>query len=284
MMLISYFFLLYYRTRLRLLQWFSLKKAASEAFILFTTPLPVKQKTPAVLPEGAETLAFQFDQETVRGFRWQNPGRRRVLILHGFSSNLNKFMHYVDPLKKAGFEVLLFNAPAHGNSTGKTFNVLQYRDMIHKVAETYGPIQNFIAHSFGGLALSLYTESLKEQNQLKLVLIAPATETSTAIDQFATKLKISNRLKTAMKDYIFQKSGIKAEDFSVRKAMHHIKAPVLWIHDLDDAVTPWKDAAAVQSDRHPNIYFINTRGLGHRKIYKDSEVAAKVIRYITDSV
>jgi len=268
--------------RLRILEWIHPKKAAAEAFERFVTPVPTKQTSHATVPEDAVPLTFQLDKDTVKGFCWKQPGGRRVLILHGFSSNMNKFLHYVEPLKKAGLEVFLFDAPAHGQSSGKTATVLQYKDMIRTVEETYGPFQAFIAHSFGGLALSLYAETLKDQEKLKLVLLAPATETSTAIDYFAAKLKIRQQLKEGMNAYIFQKSGIRAEDFSIRRAMHRIRARVLWIHDLDDEVTPWKDAAAVQSDQHPNIQFSNTRGLGHRRIYKDPAITERVVRFIAE--
>jgi predicted alpha/beta hydrolase family esterase len=165
-------------------------------------------------------------------------------------------------------------------STGKTVNVLQYRDMIEQVVKLYGPVHAFIAHSFGGLALSLYAEQLSNNAELKIVLIAPATETNTAISYFSEKLGISQKLQAAMKMHILERSGIKAEDFSVRRAIKQIKSNILWIHDLDDDVTPWKDAEMVKDEGHKNIRFVNTTGLGHRRIYKDETVAKTVIEFI----
>jgi alpha-beta hydrolase superfamily lysophospholipase len=63
-------------------------------------------------------------------------------------------------LVKKGYEVIAFDAPAHGDSSGKTANAFQYRDAIKAVYEKFGPMHSFIAHSFGGLALSLFMEEL----------------------------------------------------------------------------------------------------------------------------
>ena len=280
MKLLENLFIFFYRTRLRLLAIVSMKKAAALAFRLFITPISVKSKKQSTLPPGAEPLSFNFENNSIKGYRWNPTGNKKVLLLHGFSSTLTKFMHYVQPLVDNGFEVLAFDAPAHGMSTGKTVNVLQYRDMIEQVVKLYGPVDAFIAHSFGGLALSLYTEKLANNAALKIVLIAPATETTTAISYFSEKLGISKKLQAAMHIHIFERSGMKVADFSVRRAMKQIQSTTLWIHDIDDDVTPWKDAEAVQKDGHPNVRFVNTTGLGHRRIYRDETVAKTVVDFI----
>jgi len=282
MKLIEKIFIRYYSIKLSVLERISIKKAAAFAFRLFITPISVKTKHPPQIPPGAEPLSFIFENNTINGYRWSSTGKQKVLILHGFSSTMSKFMHYVQPLVDKGMEVLAFDAPAHGKSTGKTVNVLQYRDMIEQVVHLYGPVNVFIAHSFGGLALSLYAERLTNNAELKIILIAPATETNTAISYFSEKLDISQKLQDAMRTHIFERSGIKAEDFSVRRAMKQIQSDTLWIHDLNDDVTPWKDAERVKDDGHKNIKFVNTTGLGHRRIYKDETVAKMVIDFITE--
>jgi hypothetical protein len=73
---------------------------------------------------------------------------------------------------------------------------------------------------------------------------------------------------------------MKAEEFSVRRALKQVPANILWIHDLDDDVTPWIDAEQLKKDNHPNIQFVNTTGLGHRRIYKDPVVAKQVVEFI----
>ncbi|MFY7840862.1 MAG: alpha/beta hydrolase [Lacibacter sp.] len=270
----------YYRTKLNLFAKLSKRKAAEKAFELFCTPYTTnKKKAPAVF-EKAEKLHLNFEHYNLVGYRWNHPQTKKALILHGFSSTVKKFDHFVMPLVKKGYEVIAFDAPAHGDSSGKTINVYQYRETIKKVYERFGPIHSFIAHSFGGLALSLFMEEQPYQENKKLVLIAPATETESALNSFASVLKIDEEVKEEMRKIIFEKSGHTSDQISVRHAAQKIKAEVLWIHDEDDDVTPWADAAKVQQDNHPNFQFMLTKGLGHRRIYRDNKVKKAIMEFL----
>jgi pimeloyl-ACP methyl ester carboxylesterase len=270
----------YFSTKLKLWSKLSKRKAAEKAIDLFSTPIPGKKiKTPAVF-EKAEKLFVQMDGVKLVGYRWNHPQPKKVLLLHGFSSTIKKFDHFVMPLVKKGYEVLAFDAPAHGDSGGNRINVLTYIKMIETVYEKFGPIQSFTAHSFGGLALSLFMEQQKYQDNKKMVLIAPATESSTAIDSFCKLLKIDDEVKEEMRKMMYEIRNVWPEWYSVRRAAHNIKCEVLWIHDEDDEQTPWADAEKVMKDAHPNFRFMVTKGLGHRKIYRDNEVKKAVFDFL----
>lgn len=270
----------YYRAKLNLFAKLSKRKAAEKAFELFCTPYTSnKKKAPAVFDK-AEKLHLKFEEYQLVGYRWNHPQPKKALILHGFSSTIKKFDHFVMPLVKKGYEVIAFDAPAHGDSSGKTINGFQYRDSIKAVYEKFGPIHSFIAHSFGGLALSLFMEEQEYQDHKKLVLIAPATETDSALTSFASVLKIDDEVREEMRRIIFEKSGYTADKISIRHLAEKIKADVLWIHDEDDDVTPWADAEKIQQDNHPNFQFMLTKGLGHRRIYRDNKVKKAIMEFL----
>lgn len=270
----------YYRAKLNIFSKLSKRKAAEKAFELFCTPYTSnKKKAPAVF-EKAEKLHLKVEHNNLVGYRWNHPQPKKALILHGFSSTVKKFDHFVMPLVKKGYEVIAFDAPAHGDSSGKTINVYQYRDTIKKIYERFGPIHSFIAHSFGGLALSLFMEEQPYQEHKKLVLIAPATETESALNSFAAVLKIDEDVKAEMRKIIFERSGHTSAQISVRHAAEKITAEVLWIHDEDDDVTPWADAEKVKQDNHPNFQFMLTKGLGHRRIYRDNKVKKAIMEFL----
>lgn len=177
------------------------------------------------------------------------------------------------PLVQKKYEVLAFDAPAHGGSEGKTVNAVEYAAMIKKIIALYGPVQGFIAHSFGGIAVCLALEEMPHDKNTKLVLIAPATETSSAIDGAFTILGLKSKaLRKSFDEVIFNKSGKETTWFSVRRALKNIKATVLWIHDEADNITPVSDALKVKEDHLSNVHFMITKGLGHSKIYRDATV------------
>ena len=270
----------YYRTKLIIWSKLSKRKAAEKAFELFCTPVPDKKKKHPKVFEQAEKLHLKMDDAKLVGYRWNHPQPKKALILHGFSSTIKKFDHFVIPLVKKGYEVIAFDAPAHGESSGKQITVLTYKQTIAAIYEKFGPIHSFIAHSFGGLALTLFAEELKYTAHKKIVLIAPATETKTAIKTFCDFLKIDDEVKAEIRTLIHEKSGLWIEDVSIRKSAYKIKADVLWIHDEEDEVTPWADAEKVQQDAHPNFQFMITKGLGHRKIYRDTQVKKAVMDFL----
>lgn len=271
--------IVFIQTKFKITGLFSKKKAARQLFTVFCTPYVKAERSEA--PGGAEPLQFTLNGKTVRGHRWNHPQQKKALILHGFSSSAFKFDRYVSPLVKKGYEVLSFDGPAHGSSDGTTTNALEYSQMIKKVMELYGPINSFIAHSFGGIAVSLVLENTPHDANTKLVLLAPATETSTAIDSAFKMFKMDDaEVRKEFDGLIYAMSGHNPEWFSIRRAMNTIKASVLWLHDEEDDITPLSDALKVKDDGHTNIQFIITKGLGHRRIYHDTAVKKAVAAFL----
>jgi alpha-beta hydrolase superfamily lysophospholipase len=237
------------------------------------------KKTPDIIMK-AEPISISLPPYQLAGYRWNHPQQKKVMILHGFSSTIMKFDHFVSPLVKQGYEVIAVDAPAHGKSTGKQVSVLEYKAMIKKVNDAFGPMDAFIAHSFGGLALALYLSVNKHDENNKIVFIAPATETTTAISLFCKFLKIDASVRHSMEQHIFEKSGMQTHQFSISRVATSIKADTLWIHDEEDEITPWSNAKVVEQMQLPNYKFMLTKGLGHRKIYRDNQVKKSVFEFL----
>ena len=271
--------IVFIKTKFKVTGLFSKKKAAAQLFTVFCTPYVKDKRNEA--PKNAAPVQFILNDKTIKGYCWNHPQQKKALILHGFSSAAFKFDRYVAPLVKKGYEVLSFDAPAHGESGGAVTNAAEYSQMIKKVIELYGPVNSFIAHSFGGIALSIALEELPHDEQTKIVLIAPATETTTAIDSAFKLFNINDAvIRREFDNIIYKLSGHTPEWFSIRRAMKNIKAKLLWLHDEDDDITPLADALKVKEDGHANIQFIITKGLGHRRIYHDAAVKKAVIDFL----
>ena len=269
----------YLRAKLNILSLVSKKRAAAEAFELFCTPVRRSRKKKPPIFEKAEQLKFEIDGFGIHGFRWNAGQSKKCLIVHGFESTSYNFDRYVGQLLKKGYEVLAFDAPAHGKSGGKQITLPLYVETIKSINLKFGPIDAYLAHSFGGLAVSHFVETIRNDH-LKLVLIAPATETTTAIDSFFTFLHLDNGIREEFDDLIFQKGGKQASEYSIRRAMKQIKGKVLWIHDEEDEMTPLSDALKLKEDHHQHIEFMITTGFGHRRIYRESSVMKKVMEFL----
>lgn len=270
----------YFRAKLNLIAVVSKRRAAASAFHLFCTPLRKSRvKTPVVFTKG-EPLQLEVNHYSIKGFRWKNATGKKVLIVHGFESSSKNFDRYIAALIKKGFEVLIFDAPAHGLSSGKRITLPDYRDTIQKIYEVYGPINAFIGHSFGGLVLSHFLETIPHGPSLRVVFIAPATEMVSSIDTFFRFLQLGDAVRKEFDQLIYDKSGLWPSHFSIKRAMKNIRAEVLWFHDEDDELTPLEDALQVRADNHPNITFRVSKGLGHRRIYRDNKIFRETIDFL----
>ncbi|MFL5774359.1 MAG: alpha/beta hydrolase [Flavisolibacter sp.] len=270
----------YIRTKFKVLSSISKRKAAEKAFDLFCTPQYRNKKRLPPVFEKSEKLHFTFEGNIVRGYRWNHPSKKKALILHGFESSVINFDRYIKPLIKKEYEVLAFDAPAHGRSTGKKINVLTYKKMVQYIFDHFGPIDSFIAHSFGGLSLMLALEEIKHDASLRAVLIAPATETTTAIDNFFSLMKLDEGVRNEFDGLITDIGGTPPNWYSVSRVAGKIKAEVLFLQDKEDQMTPLRDVEPVIEKNYPNFHFIITEGLGHRRIYRDSTVCKQIIDFL----
>jgi pimeloyl-ACP methyl ester carboxylesterase len=272
----------YVRTKFKLLSSLSKRKAAEKAFELFCTPQFRTKKELAPIFQKAEKIEFPFEGSIVRGFRWNHGANegKKALILHGFESSIVNFDRYISPLISKGYEVLAFDAPAHGRSTGKTITVITYKNLVHYIWDHYGPIDAFITHSFGGLTLSLALEEIPHSASTKIVLVAPAAETKTAIDNFFKLLRLDKDVRKEFDTIIQEAGGHPPEWYSVSRVAPRIKGQVLFLQDKEDYMTPLSDVEPVMKKNYPNFHFVISEGLGHRKIYRDEKSVKKILEFL----
>lgn len=270
----------YIKTKFNLLSKLSTKMAAQKVFKLFCTPLLYK---PTIVLskqfQEAEQLQFTLHKNNVKGYRFNHPQHKRVLIVHGFQSAAFKFDHIVKHCIDLGYEVLIFDAPAHGNSSGKRLHALLYKEMIQQINELYGPIDAYITHSLGGLATSLALEEKNNATQ-KLILIAPATETTSAIKMLFKLLPLSKKVQQAFEQVIYAINNQPSSWYSVARVVPQLKSKVLWIHDKNDAITPFEDAKKTLDMQLPHVQFIVTEHLGHQKIYRNQGVLEHIKTFL----
>ena len=272
----------YIRAKFQVLSALSKTKAAEKAFDLFCTPQYRNKKSLPHIFQKAEKINFVFEGSRIKGYRFNHPSKAKILITHGFESTVLNFDRYVNPLIKKGYEVLAFDAPAHGHSSGNRINVLLYKNMLRHINRHYGPFHGYMGHSLGGLALSLFLEEAEHDESTQLVLIAPATETTTAIDNYFNFLKLDKDVRKEFDELVTRKASQKPEWISVSRAAKNIKARVLFLQDMEDELTPYSDVEPIIRKNYPHFKFIISKGLGHSRIYRDANSFKAIIDFFDD--
>jgi pimeloyl-ACP methyl ester carboxylesterase len=272
----------YYRLKLGVIGFFSPRVAARVAFKMFCTPY-TKSKKYIVPPifEDAEKLSFDLASHHINGFRWtpKNATGSKVLICHGFDSYSYRFHEFIQPLLEEGFEVLAFDAPGHGLSSGRQITMPVYQQMVLEIHKRFGPVDGIMAHSLGGLGAGLALEKMQDHQLKRFVLISPATESTRAIQTFFKYIKVSPRVKEEFENLIQEIGGNPSSWYSVARVMQEITTPTLWIHDKEDSITPFDDMKHLLNIPLPHIQFEITTGLGH-SLYRDKAIAKKIVAFL----
>lgn len=274
--------LAYYRNKIRTLALISPGKAARVAFKIFCTPYTRRKKyiVPQIF-EKAEKLSFKLSHFQINGFRWkpEKGNGYKVLICHGFDSLSYRFENYIIPLLHEGFEVLAFDAPGHGLSSGSQITLPVYRDTVLQIHKRFGPIDGIMTHSLGGLGAGLALEKMEDHQHKRFVLVAPATESWRAINTFFKYIKVSNNVKEEFEKLIVELAGYPSSWYSVSRIMQEITTPTLWVHDKEDTITPFDDMKHMLEKKLPHIEFEVTQGLGH-SAYRDDKITKRIVSFL----
>jgi len=251
---------------------------AEKAVDMMLTPRkrPFKAQELAFL-ESAEQFSLPYHMGHLRAYRWgKGP---RILVVHGWESKTARMRIAIKRLVEAGYEVLAFDAPAHGLSTGKQCNIFAYGAALQTMLTQYGPFHAVVGHSFGASAL-IYLFGLSPDlhvNRMVLNGIPPSLELMTR--WFAEAVNLPSAVEQRMHGIIEDRFGRAVEDVSMVKVAPNITIPTLVYHDRDDATVPLESAYPVV--RHWDSAQLRiTEGFGHRRALKNREVLEEIVSFI----
>jgi hypothetical protein len=151
--------------------------------------------------------------------------------------------------------------------------------MVRETWNRFGPFDAVLAHSFGGLSICLYLDQHPPEQRPQIALIAPATETTTAVNSFFKVLQMNDEIKQEFNRQIHQRTGRWPSEFSITRVAPTLKADIFWFHDQEDDMTPLADTEKIRAQNLPHIRFRITKGLGHRRIYRDNHVSREILDF-----
>jgi len=199
-----------------------------------------------------------------------------VLLVHGWEGRGSQLGSFVEPLVEAGYSVVSFDAPAHGDSEGERASLIRFADAIDAAVRCVGPVHGIVAHSMGGAATLLAISGGLDVK--RLVLVAPA-DPSHAIARFSDAVGIPDTVQARMEDDLVTRYGAGIRTFGAPVLAAGSPAPALVIHDHADRWVPIADGHAY-ADARPDFVLVETNGLGHHRILRDPGVIASAVRYL----
>ncbi len=269
------------------------------AFRSFCRP-PVPSQSPgetrlnermAPLFAHAEALRVVHPTGEVATFLWRTartPALGRVLLVHGWSARAYVMGLFVEPLRKAGFDVVAMDLPAHGASNGTQLSMPIGAEAILAVDAAIGPITHAITHSFGGTVLALAAEGgpplqRKLLNLECAALIASPNRLEAMTAAFAKRRAIGPAAHAALDRTVTKHAGRPIGEIEIGRLLARADIPALIVHDEDDEDVPFQRAKAI-CKAAPRAQLMATKGLGHRRIVITSGVIRAVVRFLSDHV
>jgi pimeloyl-ACP methyl ester carboxylesterase len=256
--------------------------AAPVARRLFCTPrgprrLQVNLRTDMRRVPTHEEFAVAHREQTVYGRAWGLDRRRpRVLLAHGWAGWGLQFSEFVQPLLDAGFEVITFDQPAHGASTGKTITLPEFARVLATMDRNFGPFHSVIGHSLGGAAAAFaLSRGLRAK---KAVLISAPADAEAETRRFARALWIPDSARASMQKAIEEDEGVRLAELRALTIAPQLKQPALLIHDLRDREV--SVTALSEYDAWPGATVVTTEGLGHVRILRDAGVIKRVVEFV----
>ena len=247
------------------------------AYLIFT---PIGYQTPEKELKSevfAKKLTRLIKGTQIQCYQW-GEATKTILVVHGWAGRATQFRRFIKPFLKEGFQVVGFDAPAHGKSSGKSTDVIEFATVIREL-EKHFKIEAIVAHSFGGVAgLYAIADGLPVKT---LVNIASPTLADEIINTYLKVLGGSAKTGLAFREFAIRKYGKPFEEYSSLALIKRVPANInlLLVHDEND-----KEVSMAHPNElikiFPQAKLYKTTGLGHTRILKDNQVIRAVVTFI----
>ncbi|NBQ58856.1 MAG: alpha/beta hydrolase [Opitutaceae bacterium] len=200
-----------------------------------------------------------------------------VILAHGWAGRAAQLGALAEPLVVAGFRVVAFDAPAHGESPGREAHVPMLAECILEIAAQQGGLRAVIGHSAGAASAALTT--LMGLEPRGLVLIAPPLSHRRRVERVADRFELAPEVRTAFFAAAVRRGGWKDTDVDMRVVARRAPCPALVLHDPDDDRTDYAGSEEFTA-LWRGSRLVPCPGRGHFRILSTPEVVAEAVHFV----
>jgi esterase/lipase len=248
--------------------------------LVFYVPLryrvPEKEKE---IEGAAKKFTITIREKKVQAYAWGETQHPYVLLVHGWAGRATQFRRFIEPLNAAGYRVVGFDGPGHGQSEGRNTSILEFEEVLQVLFKELGEPAAIITHSFGGAA-TLYA-AMNGLPVSKLVNIASPSVPDEILKTFLRAINGSWKSALEFKKYVKKVTGKSFDEFSGLYSIQRLPRPInlMVVQDEDDTDVIYQHAVELLKV-YPSAKLLKTTGLGHSRVLKDDEVIAHCVDFI----
>ena len=253
--------------------------ARRQAERLFT--MPPRYAGRRMQPVDARRETVVAGNRTLAVWQAGPPAAPAVLLVHGWGGRGVQMGSFVAPLLAAGYRVVWFDQPGHGESGRGPVALPDFVRALQALATTHGPFDAAIGHSLGAAALGV---ALRRGIQLgRIVFVSPPASINEHAHNFARLLGITPRIREAMRRRLERRYGVRFAEIDRIAELEQLRLPALFVHDSGDAEVPFEQTLRL-SARMPGARLVKTYGLGHYRVLRDRAVVGAIVDFVRGDV
>ncbi len=233
------------------------------------------------LMAGARRSRLDYQGIPLAVYEWGVSGDPVVMLVHGWNGRGAQLAAFAVPLVRAGYRVVAFDAPGHGDTPGRRTDAFEFTGALEAVAADCGPVHGVIAHSFGVIGLTTaLSQGLPVQ---RAVCIGAPARFGDLVTDFIARLQVPPSTEAVFRRLLERRFGPGLwEALSPQHNARGLDTRVLVVHDRQDRVVPWRSAEEIAA-AWPRARLFLTEGLGHQRILRSGDVVKAVTAFIASS-
>jgi len=266
---------------IQILQLFSPKLVSRITYNFMSNPRirKLRDSEENILSESnMEKIAYKNFQ--IQKYQWGNQNHKTALLIHGWEGQAANFAAIVDVLVQKKYNVVAFDAPAHGKSSKSKTNMFEFAEFL----ETQFPILNpslIISHSFGSVNTATIFRNNPEFKLDMWIMVTTPHRFLTRVNEISNHFGIKNKAKTELIKHIQNDTNenINQLDMAIYcQELSNVRKSVI-VHSKTDRVLPIKGAREV-ANAFEKSELIELDNLGHYSILWSDELSKIVIQNI----
>jgi pimeloyl-ACP methyl ester carboxylesterase len=225
----------------------------------------------------ARRLPLPTPAGELASWQWGDGERPLVLMVHGWEGRGSQLGAFAAPLVAAGFKVLAFDAPAHGDSPGELTHIRLLTEALQAAGRLHGPLHAVIGHSWGAAgATMLVAQGVIPRG---LVMLAPPLWQKGRVERTARRLGLDAATQVMFLAQLQQLVGWTYEQMDMRPVARRSPCPLLVFHDPADENTSFADSQEFTA-QWAGSRLVPCPGRGHYRILVTAEVIAGTVDFI----